>query len=151
MTTLGESDFIPLDSFALAWRWTEESHATLPKASLARIRPLAPAKAAEIAPEATELCVGGDTAIMRAASGDPEPVRAWLRKLPVESDVMVLASWDVDTAVETDWATFVTYWDDFCYAGSDDLTVWSPEAAWYLCYDHEEVFRFGRRTPSEPA
>jgi hypothetical protein len=145
MTARGEPEFVPLDSFPLAWRWTEESHASLPADTLSRIRPLTNERAAAIAPEATELCVGGDTAIMRSAAGDPEPIRAWLRKLPVEPDQTVLASWDVDTAVETDWQTFVTYWDDFCYAGSDDLTVWSPEAAWYLCYDHTEVFRFGRR------
>ena len=71
-------------------------------------------------------------------------MRAWLTTRPVESVAAFLLSWDVETAVSTDWQTFVTHWDDFCYPGSDDLTVWSPEASWYLCYDHEEVFRFGR-------
>lgn len=149
MITLTESDFVPLDGFSLAWRWTQESHASLPASSLARIRPLASARAAAIAPEATELCLGGDTATLRSAAGDPERVRAWLAALPVESHASVLVSWDVDTAVATDWETFVAYWDDFCYAGSDDLTVWNPEGVWYLCYDHGEVFRFGRRPPSE--
>jgi hypothetical protein len=101
-------------------------------------------RAAEIAPEATELCIGGDTAIVRLARGDPAPVRAWLTTLPVEPGASILLSWDVETAVATDWQTFLAYWDDFCYAGSDDVTVWSPGAPWYLCYDHEEVFRFGR-------
>ena len=29
------------------------------------------------------------------------------------------------------------------------VTLWDPESTWYLCYDHEEVFRFGRRSPSK--
>lgn len=145
MIPLTESDFVPLDGFSLAWRWTDEDHGTLPPESLQRIRPLTATRAAAIAPEATELCIGGDTAMVRMAAGDPDPVRAWLTTLPVESGAAILLSWDVETAVATDWQTFVTHWDDFCYPGSDDLTVWSPEASWYLCYDHEEVFRFGRR------
>ena len=149
MITLTESDFVPLETFFLAWRWTQESHAALSAATLARIRPLAAASAAAIAPEAADLCIGGDTATLRSAAGDPERVRAWLGALPVEPDASVLASWDVETAVVTDWQTFVECWDDFCYPSSDDLTVWNPHGAWYLCYDHEEVFRFGRRAPSE--
>ena len=149
MITLTESDFVPLETFSLAWRWTQESHASLPAATLARIRPLAAEPAALIAPEATELCIGGDTATLRSAAGDPARVRDWLATLPVEPTATVLASWDVETAVVTDWQTFVAYWDDFCYPSSDDVTVWNPQGAWYLCYDHEEVFRFGRRAPSE--
>jgi hypothetical protein len=149
MITLTESDFVPLESFSLAWRWTQESHASLPTTTLARIRPLAAESAAAIAPEATELCIGGDTATLRSAAGDPARVRAWLVTLPVEPEASVLASWDVETAVVTDWQTFVAYWDDFCYPSSDDVTVWNPQGAWYLCYDHEEVFRFGRRSRSE--
>lgn len=149
MIALSESDFVPLESFSLAWRWTQESHASLPAETLARIRPLSADRAGAIAPEATELCLGGDTATLRSAAGDPERVRAWLAGLPVDREASVLVSWDVDTAVATDWQTFVAYWDDFCYAGSDDLTVWNPDGVWYLCYDHEEVFRFGRRSPSE--
>jgi hypothetical protein len=144
MITLTESDFVPLDTFSLAWRWTDEGHASFPPESLGRIRPLTAVRAADIAPEATELCIGGDTAMVRLAGGDPAPVRAWLATLPVERGAAILLSWDVETAVATDWQTFVAHWDDFCYAGSDDVTVWSPDAPWYLCYDHEEVFRFGR-------
>jgi hypothetical protein len=149
MTALSESDFVPLEGFSLAWRWTQDSHTALPAASLARIRPLSAARAADIAPEATELCIGGDTAMLRSAAGDPARIREWLAKLPVEPVALVLASWDVATAVATDWETFVAYWDDFCYAGSDDVTLWNPNATWYLCYDHEEVFRFGRRPANE--
>jgi hypothetical protein len=146
MMTLSDSDFVPLEGFSLAWRWTQDD--ALPPASLERIRPLSLERAAAIAPEATELCIGGDTAMLRSAAGDPSRIRDWLNALPVERDAVVLASWDVETAVATDWETFVKHWDDFCYAGSDDVTFWSPTATWYLCYDHEEVFRFGRR-PSE--
>jgi hypothetical protein len=149
MMTLSESDFVPLEAFPLAWRWTQESHAVLPAASLARIRPLSSERAASIAPEATELCIGGDTATLRSAAGDPARVREWLTALPIAPESSILASWDVETAVASDWQTFVAYWDDFCYPRSDDVTVWSPDATWYLCYDHEEVFRFGRRSPSE--
>lgn len=149
MITLSESDFVSLDAFPFAWRWTQEGHASFPAATLARIRPLAPDRAGAIAPEATELCVGGDTATMRSAAGDPERVRAWLATLPVKPETAILAFWDVETAVVTDWQTFVTYWDDFCYPASDDVTVWNPRGVWYLCYDHEEVFRFGRRSPSQ--
>src|SRR5688572_6956512 len=107
MITLSESDFVPLEGFSLAWRWTQESHAALAPETLARIRPLSPQRAASIAPEATELCVGGDTATTRSAAGDPARVQEWLAALPVEPEVSVLVSWDVDTGVATDWRTFV--------------------------------------------
>lgn len=41
-----------------------------------------------------------------------------------------------------DWGTFVSFWDDFCYAGSDDVTILPLREHWTLCYDHDEQFRF---------
>ncbi|HKV52762.1 MAG TPA: hypothetical protein VJO52_16325 [Gemmatimonadaceae bacterium] len=71
-----------------------------------------------------------------------DEVRRLLSELPVAASAPVIVSWDADTAVITSWPVFVTYWTDFCYASSDDVTIWEPTKPWTLCYYHYEVMRF---------
>lgn len=148
MGTLPESSFVPLDEFELAWRWTKPTHAVLPADVLARIRPLTVEAAVAVGADASARCratPGVDERVSAAADAvDPNVVRSWLAALPIPPTQTILVSWANHLAVCTDWSVFLAYWDDFCYPSSDDVSIWTPNAAWTVCYDHDEFFAFRR-------
>ena len=126
-----------LDNFPLAWRWTSTAHAVLSLETLALIEPLAPDEASDIAAEALRRCTIESNAQEFAAD---EQADATLRALPIPDEATVLISWSAETAVRTRWRVFREHWDDFCYAASDDVSIWAPGSEWSLCYFHYEVF-----------
>jgi hypothetical protein len=135
-------DFRPLAEFPLRWRWTEARGNVLPESDLARIRPLTTVRAAALAPHAAYLCdERRDLPKWMNADEDARNVEVQLRALHIDPRDRVVVSWDDETAVVTDWDLFCRYWDDFCYAASDDVTVFALSGEWVLCYDHSEAFR----------
>jgi len=144
MGMLSESSFVSLDEFELAWRWTRPTHAVLPADVLARIRPLTVAAAAAVSAEAADRCRGTPGADERvsAKAVDAEAVRLRLAALPVPPSQTILVSWAAHLAVRTEWSVFLAYWDAFCYPSSDDVSIWAPDAAWTVCYEHEAAFTF---------
>jgi hypothetical protein len=133
-------EYVPLETFDLAWRWTSTGHAVLPAADLTLIRPLTPASAREVKARAIE---GGEEVFEREhRCVDDEQARDWLQQLPISASTPVLVSWHHDSAVETTWSVFIRYWETFCYPGSDDVTIWSERATWSLCYRHDENLAF---------
>ncbi len=134
---------VALGEFRLGWRFTEARKPALTASTRARLRPLSVAAATRIASEAAQRCAD-DAGSARLFRSDelPGSVRRSLLELPIAAECSVIVSWDRATALATDWGSFVSHWDDFCYPASDDVTIWSPGAAWTLCYFHYEVFRF---------
>jgi len=112
------------------------------------MRAIRPERAAELQPWAAFLCHERRVLDVEiAAEGDAERVREQLEGLEVRSAEQIVVCWSAQTAVLTDWATFCAYWEELCYPSSDDVTVWPRDEAWVLCYDHWEMFRFGRLAP----
>lgn len=134
-------EYQPLSEFRLAWRWTSETHSVLPDEDLRRIKPLSPRSAHEISARAVAICTskGGETF---SADDEPTEVESRLAALPIADDADLFVSFDRDLAVETTWAVFRRYWNDFCYPASHDVAVWSPSGPWTLCYHHSETFTF---------
>lgn len=152
---LGEADMVPLTSHCLARRWTDPNFNVLPESDVARIRPLSPAKARLVWDTLGQLLDPKGQCLSPAlfsevhstgAAGDPGEVRKWLSSHlpPRAGDVAV--SWQPAEAVVTPAEVFCRYWDEFCYPGSDDVTVWSLNDDWAVLYDHEEHLSFGKRT-----
>lgn len=142
MIEFGPHDFVPLAEFSLRWRWTESTGNTLPPRALARIRALSAARAADLAPHVAYLCdERRELAREMRTDGEPARVSAWLRTLHIEPSTRLVVSWDAATAVVTDWELFCSYWDDFCYPASDNVTILPLSEEWVLCYDHHELFR----------
>ena len=143
MIELDEADHIPLDQFSLGWRFSDARYGNLPADALARIRAVGSQRAAALAPIARRQCEEEAAFNLTFRSDDrPAAVRDQLRGLPLAPSTRIIVSWDAEKAVVTDWEMFTTYWDDFCYPASDDVTVWPLDAAWTLCYRHYEVFQF---------
>ena len=70
-------------------------------------------------------------------------VTDWLRAREPSLAVPVSVSWSRPCAVRTTWEIFTQRWDDFCYAGSDDVFV-LPDSRWLLAFSHEDWFSFCR-------
>lgn len=74
------------------------------------------------------------------SSSDEEGVRNFLQRRISEEKIIV--NWGPDSAVITDSATFIKYWDDFCYPSSDDVSIYPEDESWLLQYFHFVVFSF---------
>ena len=130
----------PLEEFPLAWRFTSARNAF---SAPARLLPLNRETAGRVADEAVARCEDAGRDPLSCRTDDaPGAVRRWLLELPVDPSTALVLSWDRATALLTDWATFLSHWDDFCYPASDDVTVWAADGQWTLCYRHYEVFQF---------
>jgi hypothetical protein len=116
MIEFAESDFVTLDAFSLGWRFTPDRVGTLSTDTLRRIRPLTAERATDFARVGRAQCDEAARFGLTFRSDDsPGAVRERLRALPPAAATEILISWDAQTVVATDWATFITHWDDFCY------------------------------------
>ena len=158
MIAVGPGDFVPLEQFALAWRFTD---AGWDDPALRRdVHPIRPARVAELQPRLSAACAGyhqGEQAaeVQIAApcenEADARRTRRALEALAPHPSTRVIVLWDDRTALETSWATFSTQWESFCYPGTDDATVCPLDESWVLCYHHWEAFSFSRRVdPARP-
>jgi hypothetical protein len=151
---LHDTDYEPIASFSLLWRWTSPRHNELPTDILDRIRPIAHAKAApvnryalsRVHREWPDLGVRHesvrDMQWIDVSHEDEGVVTDWLLSLPIRVDETVIVSWDERTAVAAPFTLVAEYWSDFFYPG-DDAVIVPPSIAWMLVWDHEEHFSFG--------
>lgn len=151
MIQLATEDFVPLAHFGRARRFTDSAFNVLPPETLADLRPLTPSRAAALHPSLTRACATfhpgvAEASIAFRAGGTDEgsdiQTRDDLTALPIDDGERVIVSWDPFDALETSWKTFRTYWDDFCYPSSDDVTICPLDERWMLCYHHEGRFAF---------
>jgi hypothetical protein len=153
MIEIAPADVLPLEQFALAWRFTDASRADFAPTGLADLRPLRD-RAAEALEDrllpvwAAHHEAAADGAVWFDAGADAEASRAALAALPGAGAERVLVHWGLAVALETSWGTFVAHWDDFCYPGSDDVLVTPLTEAWVLCYHHWEEFSFALAPPA---
>lgn len=148
MTGLTESDYVPLDDFPLIWRWADRWRMPDNPRVTSTFRAIRPEKARELHAQAIAYHlapVGRDgDAVSFASDGDPRAVRDRLLVLGPSLDETVIVSWDQRTAITTSWGAFCVDWDDFCYPGCDDVTVWPLAGEWSLAYARVESFRYHR-------
>ena len=155
---ISDRDFTTLARLTLGWRFTDANYNVLPEGDLNQIKPLAPAKAA-LAWNALLTLIDGpgqslDHAKFEALeithAGDAEEVRGWLRERIGRHSGQLVVSWQPAEAVVTTPTVFCRYWDDFCYAGADDVIVWPCDDSLAMLYHHDRILCFGRRN-KEPA
>ena len=157
MLAVDEQDCRSLNTFRLAWRWTDARYNILPPAVLDDIRPLKADKAETLATflrpqrqgsEAEGFMPPGYRLVdqIDCSSNDVNTVRNWLAaKIPHLAEHVVVF-WQSNEAVLTSADIFCHYWDDFCYPASDDVDILPQNGDWLLVYWHEEVFFFGQRS-----
>lgn len=153
MIELQPEDFAPLPEFRRAFRFLDPKYNVLPPAALADLHPISPNRLAtmnavlEIASARTATEAAQLTDIDAACESEEvrDRISAALVGLPVPTDQRVIVGWDRDDILETSWRTFCSYWDDFCYPSSDDVTIYALDGSWVLWYHHWERFSFQYR------
>ena len=138
------ASFATLDDFVLRRRFPDLRGADAPPESRPRLRPLTPAAASRIAGDAESRCAASSASATTTFRTDDSPgiVKERLHALPIAATTEILVSWNGATAVLTDWGFFRDRWGDFCYPASDDVTIWSPNEPWTVCYRRFEVLQF---------
>lgn len=140
-----ESDFISIENFSLIWRWNQESHSILPKNILDSIKPTSKSCSKKIYSKGLDLYSKIDQnipSIIDTADKNQKKVKFILRDLIQNHNEKVFIVWDSETAVITTWNSFINYWDDFCYASSDDVFIFPSSFSLILAYRHFEQFEF---------
>lgn len=145
---------IPMEQFALKWRFTDPRYRVLPPEHLEQLRPLSSESSRRLWD--LTLPLHGDLPFtdnyfrivesMPLDNADPEAIRAvrkWLFRRSVPFKSAVFLSYRPEWAIATTWKMVVKYWDDFWYPGSDDLTVIDGSLAWALLLWHEGQAFFG--------
>jgi hypothetical protein len=158
MIPLTDTDFQPLEQFALKWRWIDSRWKQLPEAALSQIFPLITAKARELSQRTDgyadkyRLSEKIFEEVLRInAKGEVQGVRDWLLRQVPDQGLLVIVSWEPGVAVLVRWSIFCDYWNTFCYPASDDVFVYSLSEEWVVFWAHEEFFSFGRRRASSGA
>lgn len=152
---MDQDDFQPLESFAYRWRWDSDRCAIVP-AELKQIRPLSKSYAGKLWARSLQFVDEEDTGNvflpsrklfphlneLDVSQKEASEVQRWLDAQVGQGAKPILISWQPDAAVLTQWPIFARYWDDFCYPGADDVSIWPLSERWLLHYWHEEVFYF---------
>jgi hypothetical protein len=154
--TIDAADVVPMNQFALAWRFTDDRWARRGGEPLRDVRPLTAARAGMLHGPVTAACQlarDGGARHVPAACEDPARARqvgAALAGLGPADHERIAIVWDHATALETSWRTFREHWEVFCYPGTDDLTISPLDERWVLCYYHWEEFSFTQRPAGPP-
>ncbi|MFN0058056.1 MAG: hypothetical protein ACKVX7_06330 [Planctomycetota bacterium] len=150
---IGPADIGDLSTFALRWRWTDESYALLSPDELSQIKPLRQERAKDIwrltlESVAQDRDFDVDQRLFEPAErilSRSHEVSAWLtRRLP-EGRIPILISWGPDWCVLTDSELFIARWREFCYPVADDASVLPLDNSWVLHYWHKEEFLYAKR------
>lgn len=146
-----ESDYVPMDGYPFAWRWTGENHADISTEMLERIRPLNEFRASDAWDHALKLQGENyrerfeekdELEVDRRGAGEPaDQVSQWLNSILPESDEPIYVSWTKNMAAQTEREVFVSNWSTFCYP-VEDVVIWPQSEKWVLLFDYKQRFYF---------
>lgn len=140
-----------LSNFPLKWRWTDEKYCILADDELTKIIPLHPESARYVWEKSLTFIDKNSeftanpllfSNIEKINSHNSEFVQLWLSERMSNGNITI--SWQPEIAAKTTTELFIKYWSEFCYASSDDVSIWPDDESWVLHYWHEEMFCFGR-------
>ena len=136
-----------IHKFPLAWRWTNPKYTVFPGFILNQLIPLDKNAASEIDSKVRVFFNGPKlkrNLLHSWQRHDAEnPCSSFLEGLAIRGDSSIFLSWDIYTALKTNWSVFKNHWNDFCYPASDDLAIYAVDGSWLLAYFHYEIFEFG--------
>ena len=132
-----------IQEFPLAWRWTDSRYSVLSDTVLSQLQPLGPHEA-RLAFERAQ-SFQQDSGITHSADVSDDEGCGWLRASYGDLSDIVTISWSSECALRTTWQIFTHHWSDFCYASSDDVSVWPDSERWILFYHHYEQFEFAQK------
>jgi len=146
-----DKEYLPIDLFTFKWRFTDPKYNVLPKDKLLKITPLRKEFALKIYEylkpflKDFQLDDNGFYEVQELSHAHTSAItRQWLSERIFNENTKIIVSWDQETCVVVQAEVFCEYWDDFCYEGSDDVTMIPLCGDWVMCYSHGDDFQFGR-------
>ncbi len=152
---------IPMDQFALKWRFTDPKYDLLPDEHLAQIKPLDEPSARRVWRFISEARLLGElpsllgffrhiesvTFDWEYSDTETARIKKWLDHLGIPFRQSVFLAWEAQWAAITTWKMFVKYWNAFYYPSSDDLIIVDEALQWIVFFSHEEEVYFGTNRP----
>jgi len=142
---------IPMDDFAMKWRFTDEDYNRLPQLHLEQLRPLDRQASKFLWDYISATNLHNDIPFkrnffrnidkVRVCEGNEKEIKKWLYQRGIPFDKMVFLSYQPGTAMIVPWKLLIKYFDDFDYG--DDLTVIDLSLSWALLFYHEDEIYFG--------
>ncbi len=149
------NEIIQFKDFELSWRWDDVHNPNIPIEDKSQIKPLGILESKRInkvityyESESNLLNLFEPTDWFRASSETKSTIEKFsnnFRILTQGYNENIFISWNRSTCVYTTKEIFIKYWDDFCYPGSDDITIISELTNWVYFYNHIEVGKFWKR------
>lgn len=129
-----------IDDFPLSWRWTQPSHAVLPQNVMESLSIMEKQQASHFYAFGERIFKQHVASAITHKTSDT--TRTWLGTLNIPVTAQVVIAWNKLDALSLPWPTFIEYWEDFCYPGSDDAFLFPAGCASVLAWHHHETFEF---------
>lgn len=148
-----QDNIIELNDFRLKWRFTDAKYNLLPDAHLGELKPLNIEASNFLWNYIMEVDLHKDTPFKKGLfkssdkikmfNGNKSEIKKWLYRRGFPFNKEVYLSWQPNEGMIVPWKILIKYFDDFYYAGSDDLTVLDKSLNWALLFYHESEIYFG--------
>lgn len=152
---LDTNEIISFEDFELSWRWDSIHNPDISIEDKVQFKPLSIQESKRINKiidyfelESNLYKSFEPTDWIRASSETLDSIEKFsndFKKLTQDYNENLFISWNRTTCIYTTKDIFIKYWDDFCYPGSDDITIISEMTKWVYFYNHIEVGRFWER------
>jgi hypothetical protein len=156
---LNTNEIIPFANFKLCWRWDNVHSPSISNEEKGQITPLSEVESKRInkiidyfESESNLHNTFEPTDWIRASSETNNSIEKFsndFQQLTQNYSEHIFISWNRSTCIYTTKEIFIKFWDDFCYPGSDDITIISELTNWVYFYNHIEVGRFWKRIKHE--
>ena len=152
---LDTNEIISFDDFELNWRWDDIHNPDISIDDKGQIKPLSIQESKRISKIIDYFELESHlhksfepTDWIRASSETIDSIEKFsndFKNLTQYYNENLFISWNRTTCIYTTKDIFIKYWVDFCYPGSDDITIISELTNWVYFYNHIEVGRFWKR------
>jgi hypothetical protein len=152
---LDTNGIISFEKFELNWRWNNIHNPDISTEEKEQIKPLSIQESKRInkvidyfESESNLYKSFEPTDWIRASSETKDSIDKFsnhFKELTQDYNENLFISWNRSTCIYTTKEIFIKFWDDFCYPGSDDITIISELTNWVYFYNHIEVGRFWKR------
>jgi hypothetical protein len=144
---------IPMEDFALKWRFTDENHDKLLQLHLDQLKPLDQQASEFLSNFLVKTSLHQDFPFkhdffrnidkVEILEGNEKEIKKWLYQRGLAFDMEVFLSWGSSVSMIVPWKLLIRYFDTFYYVSSDDLTVFDQSLNWALLFFHADEIYFG--------
>jgi hypothetical protein len=146
---------IPLNTFSLKWRFTNDDPDNLPAQDLEQLKPLDKKASEFLFAYISKIGLHQDYPFKKGffqaidkvniIEGNEKEIKQWLHHCGLAFDSPVFLSWNKENSMIVPWKLLIKYFDSFYYPSSDDLSVIDSSFSWALLFFHANEIYFGTK------